>query len=146
MCIVYVAHPVVKRHSGKEVAENLHESVKEFILPEQYQGGSYDGAYIHDSVPKHLEEIMKVNSKDTQNDWDALHKSGVGEKKARKEEENNWVNEIVATGSTCFKDINFGKSYEEALEIAEAIDVDFEKPKFHSSILLDIFKYSQGPF
>ena len=67
----------------------------------------YDGAYIHDSGPKHLKEIMKVNSKDTQNDWDALHKSGVGEKKARKEEENNWVNEIVATGSTCFKDINF---------------------------------------
>ena len=53
-------------------------------------------------------------------------------KKARKEEENNWVNEIVATGSTCFKDINFVKSYEEALEIAEAIDVDFDNPKFHS--------------
>ena len=46
---VYVAHPVVKRHSGKEVAENIHESVKKFTLPEQYQGGSYDGAYIHDN-------------------------------------------------------------------------------------------------
>jgi hypothetical protein len=39
---VYVAHPVIKRHYDKEGAE--HESVKEFILPEQYQGDSYDGA------------------------------------------------------------------------------------------------------
>ena len=129
---IYVAHPIVKKHSGRDVAENLHNSVKDFISTEQYQGGSYDGAYIHDSVHKHLNEIMEVKDEDTQNDWDALHKSGVAEKHARKEEENNWVNEIVAVGSTCFRDINFGKSYEEALEIAEAIDIDFEKPKFHS--------------
>ena len=75
---------------------------------------------------------MKVNNDDTQNDWDALHKSGVAEKHARKEDECNWVNEIVDVGATCFKDINFGKAYEEALEIAEAIDIEFEKPKFHS--------------
>jgi hypothetical protein len=129
---VYVAHPIVTKHSGREVAENLHETVKDFIIPEQYQGGSYDGAYIHDSVPKHLNDIMEVKDDDVQSDWDALHKSGVAEKRARQEEENNWVNEVVSLGSTCFKDINFGKSYEEALEIAEAIDVDFEKPKFHS--------------
>ena len=57
---VYVAHPIVTKHSGQEVAENLHETVKDFIIPEQYQGGSYDGAYIHDSVPKHLNDIMEV--------------------------------------------------------------------------------------
>ena len=129
---VYIAHPVVTKHSGKDVAENLNNEVKEFISPEQYQGGSYDGAYIHDSVPKHLNEIMKVNDNDTQNDWDALHKSGVAEKHARKEEESNWVNELVDVGATCFIVINFGKAYEEALEIALAIDIEFEKPKFHS--------------
>ena len=38
---VSVAHPIVTKHSGREVAENLHETVKDFIIPEQYQGGSY---------------------------------------------------------------------------------------------------------
>ena len=38
----------------------------------------------------------------------------------------------LSVGSTCFKDIHFGASYEEALEIAENMDIDFEKPKFHS--------------
>ena len=57
---------------------------------------------------------------------------GSRKKKTRKVEENNWVNETVSVGSTCFKDINFDASYEEALEIAENMDIDFEKPTFHS--------------
>ena len=41
---VHIAHPVVTQHSGKDIAENLNNEVKEFITPEQYQEGSCDGA------------------------------------------------------------------------------------------------------
>ena len=64
---IYIAHPVIKKLSGKDTAENIYHSLKDYIYKEQYQGGSYDGAYIHDSVPKHLNYIIGVKDEDTQN-------------------------------------------------------------------------------
>ena len=60
---IYIAHPVIKKLSGKDTAENIYHSLKDYISKEQYQGGSYDGAYIHDSVPKHLNYINGVKDK-----------------------------------------------------------------------------------
>ena len=66
---IYIVHPVIKKLSGKDTAENIYHSLNDYIYKEQYQRGSYDGAYIHDSVPKHLNYIIGVKDEDTQNYW-----------------------------------------------------------------------------
>ena len=54
------------------------------MSPDQYQGGSYDGAYFHQSVPKYLGEHFYVKDEDVQNDHDWLHKCGICEKNVRR--------------------------------------------------------------
>ena len=130
---LYIAHSLIKHHKGRDVAENIKTSLDEYISADQYQGGSYDGAYFHQSVPQHLNEMLGVNDVDVQSDHDGLHHCGIADKGARNVDENNWVNELMATVSTAFNDHNYGKQYEELKEVCESLDINFEKPKFHST-------------
>ena len=57
---LYVSHPIVKHHKGQDVADHIHTNLEEYISEEQYQGGSYDGAYFHQSVPKYMAEKFNV--------------------------------------------------------------------------------------
>ena len=130
---LYIAHSLIKHHKGRDVAENIKTSLDEYISADQYQGGSYDGAYFHQSVPQHLNEMLGVNDVDVQSDHDGLHCCGIADKGARNVDENNWVNELMATVSTAFNDHNYGKQYEELKEVCESLDINFEEPKFHST-------------
>ena len=42
---IYLGHPVVRIHTGKGVRESIVSVVDEYIVKEQYAGGSYDGQY-----------------------------------------------------------------------------------------------------
>ena len=77
---LYVSHPLVKKHKGEDIADHLYDHLVQFLSSEQYQGGSYDGAYFHQSVPKYLGDKFGVNDEDVQNDHDWLHKCGICEK------------------------------------------------------------------
>ena len=68
----------------KKEAENILVNVKDFVSKDEYLGGSYDGAYFHQSVPKFLEEKFEVDENDVQDDHDWLHKCGICEKNIRK--------------------------------------------------------------
>ena len=59
-------------------------NLSDYVSSEQYVGGSYDGAYFHQSVPKYLAEMFEVDEKDVQDDHDWLHKCGISEKNVRK--------------------------------------------------------------
>ena len=111
---------MVKHHSGEEVARNIFENVKDFVSKEEYVGGSYDGAYFHQSVPKFLAEKFKVEEEDVQDDHDWLHMCGICEKNVRKLDINDWVNKTASLSAQAFKDFNYGKSYEEWREMAHS--------------------------
>ena len=129
---LYVTHPIVKHHSGQDVADHLHTNLEEYLSQEQYQGGSYDGAYFHQSVPKYMGEKYNVDESDVKNDHDFLHKCGICEKNVRKKKENEWATLSGKLCATCFNDFNYGKEYEELKQIADDMDIDFKSPKFHS--------------
>ena len=129
---LYISHPLVKHHTGEDIAEHLYSNLIQFLSADQYQGGSYDGAYFHQSVPKYLGEKFGVEDEHIQNDHDWLHKCGICEKNVRKKKENEWVTTSAQLCAACFNDFNYGKKYEQLKEIAEQIYSDFLNPKFHS--------------
>ena len=124
---------MVRHHSGEEVAENIFEHVKDFVSKVQSVGGSYDGAYFHQSLPNFLAEKFEVKEEDVQDDHDWLHKCGFFEKNIRKLDKNDWNNQTASLSAQVFKDFNFGKSHEELREMAKSIDLDFSNPTFHGN-------------
>ena len=46
-------------------------NLSDYILSEQYFGGSYDGAYFHQSVPKYSDKMFEVDKKDVQSELKA---------------------------------------------------------------------------
>ena len=131
---VYIDHPLVRHHKAEDIAENIVTSVKEFISNDSYAGGSYDGAYFHGhkNVPHFINKAFNVEDNDVHNDHDAMHRSGLAEKKARKIGRNEWLNVMGKDVATAFKDHNYGKKYEELKEQAELMGIELLEPKFHS--------------
>ena len=131
---LYIDHPLIKHHKTKDVAENIVTSVKEYISEDSYAGGSYDGAYFHANkdVSKHVNEAFNVNDEAVHSDHDAMHRSGLAEKRARKKVENNWLNKLGKNIATAFKDHNYGKKYEELKDQAQLMEIELLEPKFHS--------------
>ena len=131
---VFIDHPLIRHHKTQDVAENIVTFVKKFLTNESYAGGSYDGAYFHakKDVPQHINEAFNVDDSDVHNDHDAMHRTGLGEKRARKKGRNDWVNNLGKSLATAFKDHNYGKKYEELREIAELMGIELLDPKFHS--------------
>ena len=82
---VYIDHPLVRHHKAEEIAENIVTSVKEFISNDSYAGGSYDGAYFHGhkNVPHFINKAFNVEDNGVHNDHDAMHRSGLAEKKSK---------------------------------------------------------------
>ena len=131
---LYIDHPLIKHHKTKDVAENIVTSVKEYISEDSYAGGSYDGAYFHANkdVSKHVNEAFNVNDEAVHSDHDAMHRSSLAEKRARKKVENNWLNKLGKNIATAFKDHNYGKKYEELKDQAQLMEIELLEPKFHS--------------
>ena len=127
---VYISHNIIRHHSTEDVANHIFDSVKDFISPSQYEGGSYDGAYHHaiDSVPKKLDKLFNVPSEGDgagHSDHDYLHRAGLLEEKAKKNDHNKWVINLCETLSTLYNDHSYGKNHEELIEISIALDVNF---------------------
>ena len=131
---LYIDHPLIRHHKTADVAENIVKSVKPFISENQYEGGSYDGAYFHANkdVPQHINEAFHVDDEDVHSDHDQMHRCGLSEKRARKKPLNDWVNKAGKNIATSFNDHNFGKQYEVLKEQAELMEIEFLDPKFHS--------------
>ena len=79
-----------------------------------------------------INEAFNVKDDDVHNDHDAMHRTGLAEKRARKKGRNDWVNQSGKNLATAFKDHNYGKKYEELKEQAELMGIEFLDPKFHS--------------
>ena len=75
---------------------------------------------------------MHVDNEDVHSDHDQMHRSDLAEKRAMKNNRNNWVNEMGTNISTAFNDQNYGKKYEELKEQAKLMQLEFTDPKFYS--------------
>ena len=103
--------------------------MKEYIPEESYAGGSYDGAYFH---AQHVNDSFNVK------DEDAMHRSCLAEKRARKKEEKMWVNKLGKILQKLLKIMIMErkKKYEEVGDQADLMEIELSEPKFHREIAL----------
>ena len=57
-------------------------------------------------------------------DHDYLHRAGLSEGQVKKIAHSNWMNDVCEILIMVYNDHNYGKNYEELLEIAVALDTN----------------------
>ena len=73
---IYLGEPVVNEHDGKGVTKSIIEEISKYkIKADQLEGASFDGAYFHQSVPKHMTDNLDLHEEFFAT-HDPLHKSG----------------------------------------------------------------------
>ena len=90
------------------------------------KGGSFDGQYFHLSVPAHLTEALHLSDQFicTQ---DPLHKGGVVNNHIREDSSFSWLVEIQTICREIFSTFNWGKNYQNFLQICEDLNVQMKK-------------------
>ena len=90
------------------------------------EGGSFDGQYFHLNVPAHLTEALQLSDQFICT-WDLLHKRGVEDKHIRKDSIFFWLVEIQTICREIFSTFNWGKNYQNFLQICEDLNVQMKK-------------------
>ena len=129
----FIGIPVVKKHDGQAVAENIWTQTDTYIEPDQYKGISVDGQYFSLHVPELLDAHYNVVG---HHDWDPMHKAGLSDLKARKE--SKWLNDMTEYITRSFKLVNWGKMFEEFFDNVEDLsknkfDITLKLPRFYSA-------------
>ena len=90
------------------------------------EGGSFDGQYFHLNVPAHLTETLQLSDQFI-GTWDPLHKGGVEDKHIREDSSFFWLVEIQTICREIFSTFNWGKNYQNFLQICEDLNVQMKK-------------------
>lgn len=138
--VIYLGQPVVKNHDGPGISESISNELTDWgIKGTQVEGGSFDGQYFHLSVPDHLREKMNL-SEQFLCTWDPMHKGGVVDSHIREDESFAWLVEIQTLCKEIYTTFNWGKNYENFLEICDDLDIgmkkltNFQKTRFANSM------------
>ena len=124
---IYLDHPVVKRHDGPSVTRSIINELNSWIIQgDQVEGGSFDGQYFHLSVPAHLTEALHLSNQFICT-WDPLHKGGVVDNHIRADSSFSWLVEIQTICREIFSTFNWGKNYQNLLQICEDLNVQMKK-------------------
>jgi hypothetical protein len=126
---VFIDMPTVRDHSGLGIAKLIASSIDRMgISQTQISGVGVDGQYIKLGVEKHLRNLsfMPLYSNLI---WDPAHKLNLADTDARNE--TPWVKETTSVVSDVFRLVNYGKHYEELLEMAGSDRI--LTPQFYSS-------------
>ena len=137
---VFLGHPIVKHHSGVDVTASIEVELNEFgIKASQLEGASFDGAYFHQSVPKHLKEAMKISDQFVAT-HDPLHKTGIVDAHIRKDSNLSWLTKVQEVCSAIYSKFNWGKNHELLLDTCKELEMTlasltkFSKTRFANSI------------
>ncbi len=122
---MYLDHSIVKKHTGKDVAELIKD-----VLAGQFEGGGFDGQYFHLGVPDYVNAHYEIDYSDTYYDWDVLHCCGLVDTRLRKLEQFQWLSNITNTASSIFKLSNWVKGYEELVEARDRFKLAIQNPQF----------------
>ena len=125
---------------------HIVETTDEYgVIAEQYCGGSYDGAYRHQSVPELLDAHFGYTGNERKpSEWDPMHKAGIVDLHIRKDKTFRWLNDLTDITGQAFKHINWGKEFEHFLDVADSLKAD-------KSFIEDVFSalpcfYSETKF
>ena len=126
--------PVVKKHSGRGVTDNITAVTDEYIDADQFRGGAFDGQYFHLGVHKLLDEHYQVKG---HYDVDPMHRAGTVDLHLRKENNSGWIVSMTTEIGKAFKTVNYGKLFEHFFEVCQELvklgyDVNFKFPRFYS--------------
>ena len=109
------------------------------IKASQLEGASFDGAYFHQSVPKHLKEAMKISDQFVAT-HDPLHKTGIVDAHIRKDSNFSWLTKVQEVCSAIYSKFNWGKNHELLLDTCKELEMTlasltkFSKTRFANSI------------
>ena len=120
---IYLGQPVVKNHTGEGITITIIDELKMYNIEEsQLEGGSFDGQYIHLSVPGHLTNKLKLPPQFICT-WDPLHKIGVTETHIRQDKDFAWLINLTSICQTIYKKFNWGKNYQALVEMCEKLEM-----------------------
>ena len=119
--------------SGRKLAEQIVEALESFgIIKEQLQSTTFDGAYHHTSVPRHLEEVMGIAEGQLHHTWDQMHRGGLTENHVLQNDKFEFVNEIVTVIAAIFKYFKWGSRYASLKETAHDLNLKLLNPESFS--------------
>ena len=137
---IYLGEPVVNEHDGKGVTKSIIEEISKYeIKADQLEGASFDGAYFHQSVPKHMTDVLDLHEEFFAT-HDPLHKSGIVDTHIRRDSNFFWLTNVQEICSEIYQKFNWGKNYEllidtcKELELTLASLTKFSKTRFANSI------------
>ena len=111
------------------------------------QAFNNDGQYFGLNVAKHIFELRENLQKRKDFimfNWDPSHRNALADKDARKEqkEEKSYFNEVLETVQWTFKNVGYGKHFEEYLAICKELDIDARAPITFSDTRFPQFSYN----
>ena len=137
---IFIGHPVVKHHAGVDVTASIKDELEKIeIKSSQIEGGSFDGAYFHQSVPDHMKATMDISEHFVAT-HDPLHKAGIIDAHIRKDSDFAWLNKVQDLCSDIYNKFNWGKNYELLLDTCKELELTlasltkFSKTRFANSI------------
>ena len=84
------------------------------------EGGSFDGQDLHLTEAVHLSDQFICK-------WDLLHKESVVDNHIREDSSFSWLVEIQTICREIFSTFNWGKNYQNLLQICEDLNVQMKK-------------------
>ena len=110
---IYLGQPVVKKHDGPGITESIVEELTSWnIQGDQIEGGQY----FHLNVPGHLTDQLQLPAQ-FKCTWDPLHKGGLVDAHIRDDPSFSWLVEIQSTCKEIYSTFNWGKNYENFLDV-----------------------------
>ena len=135
---VYIGMPVVKKHKGHDIMEQMLEIAEQKCenLSEQLQAFNNDGQYAESglNIKKHF-YLLRPEFNQLKDwvmfNWDPAHINNLGDKDARKQlkdhEKSNFQVALDAV-QWAFHHITYGKHYEEYLEFCKENSINPRSP------------------
>lgn len=115
--VALLGHPIVKGHHGVDIVDNIkHTLDSRHIVGEQLEGGSTDGQYFHLGVPEAFEKLYGIADGSLHWSWDALHRTGLVDSWLMKEDDFNWIIDVLDVCVSVYKLFNGGQNYEKLVD------------------------------
>lgn len=120
----------VKKHDGEAIAEDIANVCKQYSIDnDQLAGFGFDGQYFNLGVPNKLRDKLHLDQ-NVAFTWDPAHLLQLADKDARKL--CPWIDETCRDIAAILSKFSFGKTFEEAIDKAAALGIDFKAPRWFS--------------
>ena len=120
----------VKKHDGQGITDDIVAVCSEYSIDNnQLAGFGFDGQYFHLGVDSKLKDKLNLDEK-VGFTWDLAHLLQLADKDTRKE--CAWIEETCNSISAILSKFSFGKTFEEAIDKARELDLEFKAPLWFS--------------